>query len=306
VRVLVTGGAGFLGSHLVDRLLAEHHEVDVIDDLSSGSLANLAAARAEAAGALHVHHLDLRTPHLTDLLARRRPEVIFHLGQPGPGAAPRERAEIVVVGTVNLLEAALASGTAKIVTALDAVALYGEVPSKELPIREGQAFAPVTLAGVLDRAAAELLAQYRAVHDLEFTALALASVYGPRQGAARGLVTAILAASGAGAKVTLPGDLRQTRDLLFVDDAVDALVRAGTRGSGLVVNVGSGVQTSLRELHQLCAGEGALPAEVGPAESGVPPRFAISPVRARIHLGWAPWTSLPEGIAIVRRSLLPA
>jgi UDP-glucose 4-epimerase len=118
-------------------------------------------------------------------------------------------------------------------------------------------------------------------------------------------VTAILTASGAGAKVTLPGDLRQTRDLLFVDDAVDAMVRAGTRGSGLVVNIGSGTQTSLRELHQLCAGEGALRAEAGPAEQGVPPRFALSPVRARIHLGWAPWTSLPEGVAIVRRSLGP-
>ena len=112
-----------------------------------------------------------------------------------------------------------------------------------------------------------------------------------------------LTAAADGGPATVPGDPRQTRDLLFVDDAVDALVRAGTRGSGLVVNVGTGVQTALRDLHRFCAGDGAPPPLSGPAEVGAPARFALSPVRARIHLGWAPWTSLPDGLAVVRRSL---
>jgi UDP-glucose 4-epimerase len=301
VRVLVTGGAGFLGSHLVDRLLAERNEVDVVDDLSSGSLANLAAARSDAAGALRFHHLDIRADQLGDLLARRRPDVAFHLVSPPPGCEPKQRTEIVTVGTVNLLEAARGCGTGKVVAALDAMALYGDVPSKELPIREGRPFAPITLAGVLETVVGDLLAQYRAEHDLEFTALALTSVYGPRQLPARGVVAALLAAATEGKPATVPGDARQTRDLLYVDDAVDAIARAGARGSGLVVNVGTGVQTGLRELHRVCVGDAAPPPMTGPAEPGTAVRFALSPVRARIHLGWSPWTSLDDGIALTRR-----
>ena len=151
MRVLVTGGAGFLGSHLVDRLLAEHHDVDVVDDLSTGSLSNLAAARAVAAGALHVHTFDVRAPSLVELFARRRPEVVFNLVGARADAAARDRVELVLVGTVNLLEAARSCGASKVVVGLDAMGLYGEVPSKELPIREGQPFQPTTLGGVADR-----------------------------------------------------------------------------------------------------------------------------------------------------------
>ncbi len=301
MRALVTGGAGFLGSHLVDRLLAEGNAVDVVDDLSTGSLANLAEARAVAAGRLHIHHLDLLTPQLVELLQRRGPEVVFHLGAPAPAATPRAVAELAVVGTVNLLEAARSSGAEKVVAALDAMALYGEVPSKELPIREGQAFTPTSLAGVCGRAVADVLAQYRAEHDLEFTALAFSSVYGSRQAPERGPVAALLDAAARGKPATLAGDARCTRDLLYIDDAVDALVRAGGRGSGLVVNIGTGVQTSLRDLHRMVVGDSAPSPAYVPGESVVPTRFALSPVRARIHLGWAPWTPLAEGIDALRR-----
>ncbi len=306
MRVLVTGGAGFVGSHLVDRLLAARYEVDVVDDLSTGSLANLAAARADAAGALHIHHLDLRAPHLGELLARRRPEVVYHLAAMPAGSEPRTMADVAMVGGVNLLEAARSCGVLKVVAGLDAMGLYGEVPSKELPIREGQPFAPRTLAGVLDRAVADLLAQYRVEHNLEFTALALSSVYGPRQHPRRGIVAGLIAAAAGDGPAALPGDIRQTRDLLYVDDAVDAFVRAGERGSGLVLNVGTGVQTGLRDLYRMCAGDGAPPPVAGPAEPGVPPRFALSPVRARIHLGWAPWTALADGLALSRRGAKPS
>ena len=302
MRVLVTGGAGFLGSHLVDRLLAEHHEVDVVDDLSTGSLSNLAAARAVAAGALHVHTFDVRAPSLVELFARRRPEVVVNLVGARADASARDRVELMLVGTVNLLEAARSCGASKVVVGLDAMGLYGEVPSKELPIREGQPFRPTTLGGVVDRAVAELLGQYRAEHELEFTALALSSVYGSRQSPAAGVVAAILEAGAEGKPASLPGDPRDTRDLLYIDDAVDAFVRAGTRGSGLVVNVGTGVQTPLRELHRLCSGDLAPPPVVVATPTPMPPRFALSPVRARIHLGWAPWTSLHDGLEATRRA----
>src|SRR5439155_4173282 len=106
VRALVAGGAGFLGSHLVDRLLAEGHDVDVVDNLSTGSLSNLAAARATASGALHIHHLDVLAPQLGDLVVRRRPDLVYQLTTAAPGAGARAVAEATIVGVVELLEAA--------------------------------------------------------------------------------------------------------------------------------------------------------------------------------------------------------
>jgi UDP-glucose 4-epimerase len=125
----------------------------------------------------------------------------------------------------------------------------------------------------------------------------MSSVYGPRQPASGGVVAAFHAAASAGAAPRFEGDGRQTRDFLFVDDAVDALVRAGERGSGLVINIGTGEQTSLRDLWALVSrGTGSAP-EIVPARSDELVRFAVSPVRARIHLAWAPWTPLSEGVA---------
>jgi UDP-glucose 4-epimerase len=157
-------------------------------------------------------------------------------------------------------------------------------------VRESQPWAPTTAFGVAQRAVADLLGVYRARHAIEFTALALSAVYGPRQAPDRGPVAAFVDAARAGRPCRIEGDGRQTLDLLFVDDAVDALVRAALRGTGLVVNVGTGVQTTVRELERLVAGEGAPPPEHLPAP-GHTGRFAVAPTRARIHLGWAPWTS---------------
>jgi UDP-glucose 4-epimerase len=146
---------------------------------------------------------------------------------------------------------------------------------------------------------AELLAIYRTEHALEFTGLACSNVYGPRQRPTAGAVAAFVDAETTGQACTIHGDGRQTRDFVYVDDAVDAFVRAAARGSGLIVNVGTGTQTTIRDLQRLVAG--GAEAKRGPFRAGEVGRFAVSPVRARIHLGWEPWTSLADGLdAMVR------
>ena len=298
MNVVVIGGAGFLGSHLVDRLLAEGHAVDVLDDLSSGSLANLAEARA-AGGALKIHNLDARSADADSLIGMRRPDVAYHLA-----LLPRHDRSASAQGAgfdaaLTLLEAARQHGVGKVVAAVPASALYGRPAAKELPVKEGP-IEPRGVRGVVARAAVDLMALYRERHMIEFTALALSSVYGPRQRPDSGVVAAFHHAAATGAQPVVEGDGRQTRDFLYIDDAVDAMVRAGERGSGLVINIGTGEQTSLRDLWaRISAGTG-LETTTAPARFDDLARFAVSPVRARIHLAWSPWTSLDEGLARLR------
>jgi UDP-glucose 4-epimerase len=295
VKALVVGGAGFIGSHLVDRLLADGDAVDVVDDLSHGSLANLGEARA-VGGALKIHNLDAGSAEAASLLGMRQPDVVYHLA-----AIPRaDRAPAALSAafstTIRLLEAMRTHRIPKLVVAVPAGAVYGRPAAKSLPLKE-QDLEPRGVRGVIARATVDLLVTYRELDAIEFTALALATVYGPRQRRDGGLVAALMSAAAAHVAPTISGDGRQTRDLLFVDDAVDALARAATRGGGLVVNVGTGEQTAVRDLWRLIGGTGAPDPVAAPARLDELPRFAISPVRARIHLGWSPWTSVAEGIA---------
>lgn len=291
---MVVGGAGFIGSHLVDRLLAEGAAVDVVDDLSTGSLANLAEARA-VGGHLKIHHLDARSDELAALVALRRPEVMYHLAWMPPGVGGHATLAAAVASTLSLLEAARRNGVTKVVTTLPAAALYGEVPPRDLPVKEGRPWEPLGPRGIVARAVADLFVSYRERHALEYTALALANAYGPRQRADGGVVAAFETALAAGSPVTLHGDGRQTRDFVYIDDAVDALARAATRGGGLVVNVGTGVATPVRDLLSLLGGRGVATTQVPRTPDDVD-RCALSVVRARIHLAWAPWTELADGL----------
>ena len=300
--VLVIGGAGFVGSHLVDRLIAEGRSVDVVDDLSTGSLGNLSVARTEASrlevGDLHIHTLDACSDDLATLIAMRRPREIFHLA-----LVTRHDESAVSLGRsftsmLGVLDAARRCSVTKVVVALPATALYGQPSGRDLPVKEG-ALAPRGVRGVVAKAIVDLLTAYREDWGIEFTALAVASVYGPRQRPDGGVVAALVAAAEAQTPPRLSGDGRQSRDFVYVDDVVDALVRSGQRGSGLVVNVGTGVQTSLRDLWKLVAPDGPEPLN-GPARPDEVLRFAVSPVRARIHLAWSPWTPLAEGLDALR------
>ena len=307
-RTLVTGGAGFIGSTLVDRLLAEGHSVDVIDDLSSGSLVNLTDAR-RATKEFAFHHADIRSPEVVDLIARRRPEVLFHLAAQADVrvsvARPAFDAEVNVIGSLNVLEGARRAGSAKVVFASSGGTIYGAPDPSSLPVRESHPQQPLSPYGVAKKVVGDYLHVYGELYELEFTALALANVYGPRQDphGEAGVVAIFAGNLLANRPSTIFGDGHQTRDFVFVDDVVDAFARAAGRGSGLLVNIGTGVETSVNDLYAVMASAVGATSQPhrAPARPGELIRSSLDPSRAAIHLGWKPWTTLEDGTLAVLR-----
>ncbi len=285
MKALVTGGAGFIGSHLVERLVDEGHHVDVIDDLSTGSLANLAAARSGRTGRLTIHQVDVRDPGVAELVARRSPDVVFHLAAHDPAVgddvAVVATAEVNLLGALYVLDAARQAGVDKVVYAATASSLYETPSGSDLPLRESHPLKPRAALGVAQRSVIEYLNYYRDRHALEFTALLVGEVYGPRQ------------------RPRLLPARAQTRDLVFVDDVVDAFVRAAERGGGLLINIGTGVETPVAKIAD-ALGWQRQDGSGGSAWSGDPERFALDPGRARIHLGWSPWTTAEDGLTRLR------
>lgn len=304
-RALVTGGAGFIGSTLVDRLLAEGHTVDVVDNLSTGSLANLAEARSVGTGRFNFHQLDVRSADLVDLMTRRKPEVVFHLAAQADVrvsvADPVLDADINILGSLRALEGARQSGARKVVFASSGGTIYGD--AERLPIKESQAQKPLSPYGVAKKTVGDYLHVYRELYGLEYTALALANVYGPRQNphGEAGVVAIFAGRLLAGQPCTIFGDGKQTRDFVFVDDVVDAFSRGGDRGSGLLCNVGTGVETSVNDLYAAMARNAGVkaPASYLPARAGELQRSSLDPSRAGMHLGWKPWTTIDKGTAAV-------
>ena len=304
MRALVTGGAGFIGSTLVDRLLAEGYAVDVVDDLSSGSLANLADARSNPDHDFTFHRIDIRSPETTELIVRRKPEVVYHLAAQMDVRVSVDRpvfdAEVNIIGSLNVLEGARRADTRKVVFASSGGTIYGDPDPVELPLRETHPQQPLSPYGVSKKAVGDYLVAYRLLHDLEFTALALANVYGPRQNphGEAGVVAIFTGTLLAGESCTIFGDGSMTRDYTFVDDVVDAFARAYDRGDGLLVNIGTGKETAVRELYDAVAhyvGSDAEP-RYAPERPGELKRSCLDPGRAGIHLGWKPWTTLEMGV----------
>jgi UDP-glucose 4-epimerase len=306
-RVLVTGGAGFIGSTLVDRLLAEGYQVDVIDDLSSGSLANLAEARAQRTGRLRIHQIDVCSPQVVELMARCRPEVVFHLAaQPDVRASVRNPVDDVqanIIGSLRVLEGARSAGARRVVYSGSGGTLYGDPDPAKLPLAESEPYNPRSPYGASKRAVLDYLRIYRDLHGLEFCALALANIYGPRQDpqGEAGVVAIFAGQMIAGRQCVIYGDGSQTRDFVFVDDVVDALVRAARAGDGLVLNVGTGRETTVLELYRTMAGLTGVTTipRFAPARPGELHRSSLDPARAATHLGWQAWTTLDEGLESV-------
>ena len=305
MHALVTGGAGFIGSTLVDRLLAEGHAVDVVDNLSTGSLANLAEARADRSNEVTFHQIDIRDPAIVDLIGRRKPEVVFHLAAQADVrvsvARPAFDAEVNVVGSLNVIEGARAAASRKVVFASSGGTIYGDPAPSELPVKETHPQQPISPYGVAKKVVGDYLHAYRYLHELEYVALALANVYGPRQDphGEAGVVAIFAGRLLQGQPCTIFGSGEQTRDFVFVDDVVDGFVRASTKGSGLLCNIGTGQETSVNALYRAMADAVGVEAQAerAPARAGELERSALDPGRAGIHLGWQPWTSLTDGVA---------
>jgi UDP-glucose 4-epimerase len=303
MQALVTGGAGFIGSTLVDRLLAEDWKVDVVDDLSSGTLANLGDARTLPDRRFSFHRLDVASAAVVELIDHRKPDVIFHLAAQMDVrvsvARPVFDAMTNVIGSLNIFEGARAAGVQKVVFAGSGGTLYGS-PQK-IPTKETAAQRPESPYGVAKKAVGDYLYYYRAQHGLEYTVLALANVFGPRQNPhGEAGVVAIFADMFLDRKApVIFGDGSQTRDFVYVDDVVDAFVRAATKGGGLTMNIGTSIETSVREIYDLMGKLTGFhePARIQPARTGELARSAIDPGKAEIHLGWKPFTPLEEGLA---------
>ncbi|MEV7968864.1 NAD-dependent epimerase/dehydratase family protein [Sphaerisporangium sp. NPDC088356] len=300
MRILVTGGAGFIGSTLVDRLLADGHEVAVVDDLSSGERGNLAAA--EGNPRFQLHEMDVREPVLNGLMTEWRPEVVCHLAAQisvrVSVADPVFDARLNVGGTVNVLEAARTSGARKVVYA-SSVAVYGRPAVIPVP---GDAVADARSPYAASKLSGEIyLSMYRALHGLEYTTLVLSNVYGPRQSplGEAGVVSIFTDALLRGTPTVVYGDGSQSRDYIFVEDVVDGFVRAcGARGDGRRFNLGTGVRTTDRELHTLVAAAAGAPDEPRsePTRLGDLPAMAVDPSPALEGLGWRPRTELSDGL----------
>ncbi|MGW5416211.1 NAD-dependent epimerase/dehydratase family protein [Actinomadura geliboluensis] len=291
---LVTGAAGFIGSHLVDRLLADGHEVIGVDDLSSGT--NIRPG-------VEMWEMDVADPALAEKVAVRRPEVICHLAAQVSVRVsvsdPLGDARTNVVGTANVLEAARAAGGRKVVVT-SSCAVYG-VPDA-LPVPADAELRPASPYAASKVAGEVYAGMYKQLHGIDFTTLTLANVYGPRQtpeGEA-GVVSIFTDALLAGRPTKVYGDGTQTRDYVYVLDVVDAFARAaGEAGGGGRFNVGTGLQTTDRDLHTLVAQAAGAPddPEFAPPRLGDLPAMSVDPAVTREALGWEPTTALAEGIA---------
>jgi len=303
VKALVTGGAGFIGSTLVDRLLAEGWAVDVVDNLSSGNLTNLSDARADRHHELTFHQIDICADEVVGLIERRAPDVVFHLAAQADVrvsvADPALDARINVLGSINVLEGARRAGARKVVFASSGGTIYGEVAPADLPVTEAQPLRPLSPYGITKRVFTDYLAAYREMYQLEYTSLALANVYGPRQDphGEAGVVSIFAGKLLAGEPCTIFGTGEQTRDFVFVDDVVDAFFRAAERGGGLLMNIGTGRETSVNELYTSMATAAGVesPAVYAPAREGELDRSALDAGRAKMQLGWSAWTGIDEG-----------
>ena len=300
MRVLVTGGAGFIGSHLTDALLGRGDEVTVVDDLSRGRLARL----DPRAG---LHKLSITgAGSLTSLVEQARPELICHLAAQidvrVSVVAPADDAQTNVVGTVNVLEAARAAG-ARVLFCSTGGALYGRdapIPSLEdvLPL-------PESPYGIAKYCAEQYVGLYNRLHGTGHTILRLANVYGPRQDPAgeSGVIPIFCARVLAGERPVIYGDGTQTRDYVYVGDAVEAFLAAADRGRPGTWNIGTGTEVSVLGLARLigeAAGRDVDPEFTG-ARAGELLRSALAVERAHRDLGWTPRVPLAEGVRRVYR-----
>ncbi|MEK6271307.1 MAG: GDP-mannose 4,6-dehydratase [Actinomycetota bacterium] len=302
METLVTGGAGFIGSHLVDALLERGDRVVVIDDLSTGRRENLEGAVAKGAVLLESDITDAAA--VTHAFETRRPEVVFHLAAQidvrRSVSEPVFDLGVNVAGTLNLLEAARHTQVRRFTLASTGGAIYGEGAGRGLPLDEQAECRPDAPYGQSKYAAEGYLSLYGRLYGLSAVALRLGNVYGSRQDplGEAGVVAIFCGALLGGGTPRVFGDGHQTRDYVYVGDVVEAfLAGAGSEAQG-TYNVGTGVETSVLELGRLLAGvcDRAFDPEMAPARPGEVQRIAIDSALAASDLGWRPRTALEQGL----------
>jgi UDP-glucose 4-epimerase len=305
-RVLVTGGAGFIGSHVADRLLAEGHRVAVLDDLSNGRRENVPAGAA-------FHELDIRSPEAAALVRTGGFDVVVHLAAQmdvrKSVADPVFDAGVNIVGTLNLLEALRASGritSTRFIFSSTGGAIYGD--AVELPAVEDARKEPDSPYAIAKHSVEQYLSFYARIHGLPAASLRFANVYGPRQDphGEAGVVAIFCGRVQTGAPLTVYGDGNQTRDYVYVGDVAAAVSAAAgltlKRSAGMdarAFNIGTGVETSVLDLASTLmrsAGRTA-PIEFAPARAGEVMRSVLSIDKAAAELGWRPTVSLAQGLA---------
>ena len=298
MRVLVSGGAGFIGSHTVDALVARGvHQVSVIDALAAGK-------REQVNAGARFHEVDVRDADaVRKAIERERPEVLVHLAAQmdvrRSVADPAFDAQVNLVGFLNLMEAGRANGLRRVVFSSTGGAIYGE--QERFPCDEEHPLRPVSPYGVAKLATEKYLFFYRAQFGIDYVALRYANVYGPRQDphGEAGVVAIFCGRMLEGRAATIYGDGGQTRDYVFVDDVVRANLAALESAAAGAFNIGTGVETSVKQLHETLAriaGVSRAP-EFAPARPGEQRRSVILPERAARELGWRPQVDLASGLA---------
>jgi UDP-glucose 4-epimerase len=292
VRAVVTGGAGFIGSHVVDALLARGDEVQVVDDLSKGKRANVPAGA-------ELHELDIRGD-LAEVFEAASPDVCFHLAAQADVRVSVERpdfdADVNVLGTLQVLEAARRHGT-KVVFSSTGGAIYGECDG---PADEEHPRNPLSPYGVSKLAAEEYISAYSRLYGSAHVSLRYGNVYGPRQDphGEAGVVAIFMNRLREGGTPSIFGDGTQTRDYVYVGDVVDVTLAAAAHVGG-VLNVGTGVETSVLDLYERIQPATGIEraAEFADPRPGELQRSVLDASRARNELGWTPQRSLDDGLA---------
>lgn len=303
MNVLVTGGAGFIGSHVCDALKAAGHDVVALDDLSTGSRENLDRA-------IGFMEMDIRSPDLAAFIDDARIEVVMHLAAqaavPASVADPVNDASVNVTGSVSVLAASAKAGVRKVVYAASGGTLYGS-PS-ELPVTEDMALGaiPTTPYGISKKVVEQYLNYFNAERGLDFTQLALANIYGPRQDPlGEGGVIAIFGRRMLdGERPVIYGDGEQTRDFVYVTDVARAFVSAMDKGSQQLINIGTAKQTSVNEIYAYLAEATGYEGEPSHEPARPEERHnALDPSRAAELLDWRAEVSAEDGLAATVKHL---
>jgi UDP-glucose 4-epimerase len=296
VKTLVTGGAGFIASHLSDRLLESGHDVVIVDDLSTGKRDNLPAQAK-------FYHVDIRDAGLVDVFAAERPEVVFHHAAHADVTRsvrdPQYDASVNTLGSLNLLECCRKYEVGRFIYANTGGALYGE--PEYTPADESHPIAPVSPYGVSKRTAEMYLHAYHVNHGLTYTSLRYPNVYGPRQDphGEAGVVAIFALKMLRGERCTIFGDGSKTRDYCYVGDIVDAnMLALNSEGCG-IYNLGRGIEVTDFEVFE--AVRAAVRSEVAPVFAPVRPgeveHISLDASKAERELGWTSKTELAAGIA---------